>query len=186
MSQSKLANKAAVWGATALSILGAVVTVILLINSFKYGFDWYQFIPAVLYLLAFAALGSYALAKGFKSAITFPAVLFSYGLVVLMTGVVFPPIYPHGTKYIFLALSVLILIGLVAFYLKWADVKTSKIILTIAYVAELAASIAAISGNPMMMEGNFVAQVAAFIRPIILSTLAVCYLSRMQAKKQGK
>lgn len=186
MPQNRLANKAAVWAATALCVLGATVSVILLINSFRYGFDWYQFIPAVLYLLAFAALGSYALTKGFRSSITFPSVLFSYGLVILMTGVVFPPIYPHGTKYIFLALSVLILIGLAAFYMKWADVKTSKIILTLAYAAELAASIAALTGNPMMMEDNFTAQVAAFIRPIILSSLTVCYLSRMQAKKQGK
>lgn len=186
MSQHKLASKAAVWAATALSILGAVISLILLVNSFKYGFDWYQFIPAVLYILAFAALGSYAMAKGLKSTITFPSVLLSYGTVVLMTGVVFPPLYPHGTKYIFLALSLLILIGLVAFNKKWADVKTSKIILTAAYVAETAASLSAVIGNPMTMEGNFVAQVAAFIRPIILSTLAVCYLSRMQAKKQGK
>lgn len=186
MSQNKLASKTAVWGATALSILGAAVSVILLVSSFKYGFDWYQFIPAVLYILAFAALGSYALAKGFKSVVTFRSVLISYGFVVLMTGVVFPPVYPHGTKYIFLALSILILIGLVAFDRKWSDVKTSKIIITVAYAAEVAASLCAVIGNPMMMEGNFVAQVAAFIRPIILSTMAVCYLSRMQAKKQGK
>ena len=186
MSQNRLANRTAVWMAAAFSVLGAVVSIIMLVSSLKSGFDWYTFIPAVLYLLSFAALGTYAFSKGFKSSITFRSVLISYWLVVLMTGVVFPPVYPHGTKYIFLALSILILIGLVAFDRKWSDVKTSKIIITVAYAAEVAASLCAVIGNPMMMEGNFVAQVAAFIRPIILSTMAVCYLSRMQAKKQGK
>ena len=186
MSQSKLANKGAVCAACILAGFGAVISVILLVNSFKYGFDWYQFIPAVLYVLSFAALASYALSKGFKSVVTFRSVLVSYALVVLMTGVVFPPVYPHGTKYFFLALSILILVGLFAFDKKWADVKFAKIILTVTYVAELLASFASLFGNPMMVEGDFVSQTSLFIRPIIFSTLAVCYLSRMQAKKQGK
>lgn len=170
--------------AAAFSVLGAVVSIIMLVSSLKSGFDWYTFIPAVLYLLSFAALGTYAFSKGFKSSITFRSVLISYWLVVLMTGVVFPPVYPHGTKYIFLALSILILVGLVIFERKWADVKLARIMLTIAYVAELAASLAALFGNNM--GSDFVARVSLFIRPIILSTIAVCYLSRMQAKKEGR
>lgn len=184
MSQNRLANRTAVWMAAAFSVLGAVISIIMLVSSLKSGFDWYTFIPAVLYLLSFAALGTYAFSKGFKSSVTFRSVLVSYWLVVLMTGVVFPPVYPHGTKYIFLALSILILVGLVIFERKWADVKFARIMLTIAYVAELTASLAALFGNSM--ERGFVAGASLFIRPVILSTMAVCYLSRMQAKKEGR
>lgn len=184
MSNFRLASKTAVFGATILSLLGAVISVILLVNSLKNGFDWYQFIPATLYILSFASLGSYALSKGFRSSVTFRSVIISYGIVVLMTGVVFPPVYPQGTKYIFLAFSLLIIFGLVAVDRKWSDVRFSKMILTIIYAIELAASFSALFGNPMLMENDFVAQVSVFIRPIILSTFSVCYLSRMQAKKR--
>ena len=182
----KIANKFVKAAAAVLALFGTVIAVILLVSSFTQGFDWYRFLPAVLYILCFVVLFLYAFTKGKSSPRTFQTVLLSYGLVVLVTGLIFPPVFPHGTKWLFFTLSALILLGLFLFNMKWADVKLSKVILTLTYIFEVAIAIAALRGNPMVMDEDFVARCAVWIRPIILGDIAVCYLGRMYEKSKAK
>lgn len=187
MKTKKLANKIAIVVCCILAVIGAAISVLLLVNSVKYGFDWYRFIPAMLYVICFADLVAYACTGAIKSRPAFQSVLFSYALVVIVTGILFPPIYPQGTKVFFLICSALIVLGLIGFNFFWSNVKASRIFLTFAFVAECVAAYGALTGNPMAMEDNVVAQLAVFIRPIILTTLAVCYLTRMYEKSlEGK
>ena len=46
--------------------------------------------------------------------------------------------------------------------------------------------IAALRGKPMVMDEDFVARCAVWIRPIILGDIAVCYLGRMYEKSKAK
>lgn len=184
MKQLKIANKFAIISAGALCVFGAVIAVLQLINSLKYGFDLYRFGPAVLFILSFALLAAYALSVGLKSAQTFQAVMAAYGLVVIVNGLIFPPVYPHGTKIIFMIADVLVVLGLLSFNSFWSNVKLSKVFLTVAWAVELTAAFMALNGNPMALEDDFVARAALFIRPIIISTIAVCYLARMYQKKK--
>jgi len=182
MSQLRFANRFAAIASGILSLAGAVLAVILLVNSLAGGFDWYRFLPAVLYLLCFATLAIYAFGKKIKSKYTFPSVLAAYGLVVLITGIIFPPIYPQRFKLIFTILPILILVGLVGFNFFWKNIKLSRLFLTVAYVFELGMALLSLFGNPMLMEGDVVEQLSVFIRPVILSSVAVCYLTRMYEK----
>ena len=183
MQKKKITNRFAIAGAAVLSVFGFVISFIQLVDSLKYGFDFYRFGPAFLFIVCFLLLAAYAFSHGLKSVATFRSVLASYGLVVILTGIVWPPVYPHGTKIYFIAAAVLVVLGLFSFDRSWADVKKSRIFLTFAYIVELVSAYFALTGNPMAMEGNFVAQSTLFIRPIILSTIAVCYLARMYQKK---
>lgn len=186
MIQMRFANKVAAIAAGILSVAGAVLAAILLANSIKGRFDWYRFIPAVLYLLCFATLVVYAFTKGIKSKYAFQSVLAAYGLVVLVTGLVFPPVYPQRFKILFIAFPVIILLGLVGFNFFWKNVKVSRLFLTVSFIFELVLAFLSIYGNPMLMEGDVVEQLAMFIRPVILSSVAVCYLTRMYEKiKEG-
>lgn len=187
MIKMRFANKMAAIASGILSFAGAVLAVILLINSIKGAFDWYRFIPAVLYLLCFFTLAVYAFTKGIKSKYAFQGVVAAYGLVVLMTGLVFPPVYPQRFKLIFIAMPVIILLGLVGFNFFWKHVKVSRLFLTVSFIFEMALALLSIYGNPMLMEGDIVEQLALFIRPVILGSVAVCYLTRMYEKinKEG-
>lgn len=186
MKQKRLASKFAIAATWVFALFGVVISVLQLVSSVRYGIDWYRFIPSVLYLLCFADLVIYSSTGAIQSKYAFLAVLVNYGLVVLFTGVLFPPVFPHGTKFLFMALSIIIVLGLLGFNFMWSRPVASKVFLTFAYVAELAAAFAALSGNPMMLDGDFVAQASLFIRPIILSAMAVCFLTRMYEKKHEK
>ena len=185
MLKMKFANRLAAIAAALLCVFGIVIAVIQLVAAAKsQPFDWYRFIPAVLYLLCFAALIAYSMASLVPSKIAFPAVLATYGLVVLVTGIIYPPVYPHGMKYLFVVLAALIILGLAAFNWTWADVKQARLMLTFAYAFELFASVAGlfVMLDDPMAEYSVVDKAALFIRPIILGAVAVCYLTRMYEK----
>lgn len=182
MKTKRLANKIVIAVAALLALGGTVISVLQLIESVKYTFDYYSFIPAVLYILCFVDLVIYASTGVLKSPIAFRAVLVAYGLVIITTGLVWPPVFPNGTKVIFMALSAFVLLGILGFNKFGLDVKKAKIFLALAFVAECAYTYGALTGDPMNMEDNTIAQLATFIRPIILSCLAVCYLARMNEK----
>ncbi|MBQ0077707.1 MAG: hypothetical protein KBS55_03615 [Bacteroidales bacterium] len=182
MKENRLASKIVIAAASVLAAGGAVLSVIQLVNSLRYGFDYYTFIPAVLYIICFADLAIYAFSGIIKSGTAFKFVLLSYAFVVIVTGLLMPPVFPQGTKFIFMALSALVVAGLAGFNFLWYKVVLSKVFLTFAYFAELAYAYGALTGNPMAMEGDIVAQLSVFIRPILLSTMAVCYLARMYEK----
>jgi hypothetical protein len=181
----KFANRMAAIASALLCVFGIIITVMLLFGAAKARpFDWYRFIPALLYILCFAALLAYSMVSLVPSKVAFPAVLATYGLVVLVTGIIYPPIYPHGMKYLFVVLSALIILGLAAFNWTWADVKQARLMLTFAFAFELFASVTGlfVMLDYPMAEYSFVDKAALFIRPIILGAVAVCYLTRMYEK----
>jgi len=186
MMKMKFANRLAAIAASLLCVFGMVIAVLLLIEAVKSDpFDWYRFIPAVLYILCFLAIVGYAMDSLIPSKIMFNSVLLTYGLVVLFTGIIYPPVYPHGMKTLFIVLSALIIVGLGMFTWIWKEVKKAKIILTFAYVFELFAAIAGLvvmTGNPMAGTYTTIDRLALFIRPILLSSIAVCYLVRVYEK----
>lgn len=183
MKQKRLSNKLAIAVACVLATAGIVFSACALIDSLKQGIDWYRFIPAVLYVLCFVDLILYATTGVVGTKLSFDAILINYGLVVLFTGLLFPPVFPHGSKVFFLAISALVVVGLVGFRFCWRDVQRSKLFLIYAIAAELASAIAAIKGNPMALSGNAVAVISLFIRPVIICILILCYQTRMSEKK---
>lgn len=184
MSEFRFANKVAVAGSAFLAGAGTVLSFILLADSVRGTINWYDFPPAVLYIFCFATLGFYTFSKRISTITAFRCVLVSYGLVVAVTGIFLPPVYPHGTETVFLVLSVLILFSLVAFDRNARNLSLAKILLTIIYGAEVLGSFAHLFGDPMLTDGNLTAKLACFIRPVIISTLAVCYLVRMYEKSK--
>lgn len=185
MTQMRFANKLAAIASGILSLAGAVLAVILLVNSLSPAFDWYRFVPAVLYILSFATLVAYAFTKGIKSKYAFQSVLGAYALVVLITGLVFPPVYPYGYKLMFYICPAIILLGLLCFNFYWKNVKLSRLFLTVAFVFEIVLALLALNPGPMV-ELSLVDKLALFIRPVILCAVAVCYLTRMYEKSKNK
>lgn len=182
MKQKGLSSKAVVAVTNLLAIAGAAFSAMLLVNSVKYGIDWYRFIPSVLYILCFIDLCIYSWSGIIKSPFAFRSVLLTYGLIEILTGIVFTPVFPKGTAWIFIALSVMIVIGLIGFNFAGTRLKPARVFLIFACLAEIASAIAAVTGNPMEMEGDTVAVLSTFIRPVIVLILTICYLSRMAEK----
>ena len=185
MGKGKLLNRAATWAAQIFAFLGAMMAGLMIGRSLRYGLDWYQFLPGVLYGLCFIALAIYSYTKKISSSLAFRAVLISYSLVLLVSGIIWPPVYPFGTKLLFQILAGAIIIALFFFDRNWADVKKAKILFTAVYVFEFSAAMASLLSNPML-SGDLIDSLSLFIRTIILSTFAVCYLTRMYEKSQGK
>lgn len=182
MKQKRLSSKLTIAIACVLATAGIVFSAFALIDSLKQGIDWYRFIPAALYVLCFVDLVLYATTGAVGTKASFDAILLNYGLVVIFTGLLFPPVFPHGSKVFFLAISALVVVGLIGFRFSWKDVRRSRLFLIYAITAELASAIAAIKGNPMALSGDTVAVISLFIRPVIICILILCYQARMAEK----
>ena len=89
MLKMKFANRMAAIASALLCVFGIIITLMLLVGAAKARpFDWYRFIPALLYILCFASLIAYSMVSLVPSKVAFPAVLATYGLVVLVTGII--------------------------------------------------------------------------------------------------
>ena len=180
--QLRFPSKTATVAANIFTVFGTVISLLLLEKSIVGGFDWYKFLPAVCYLISLGALAGYAFSKEMKSSTAFNSVLISYGLVLLVTGILFPPVFPHGTKPLFVAFSVIIIMGFFLLVKFWNSLKITGTLFAVFIILELISSFSALLGNPMMRNGSFIEKSSLFVRPVILGAFAICYLTRIYEK----
>ena len=182
MFSNRFASKVAPVVSSIFALGGIILSVVLLVHSFSGGFDWREFLQAVLYLFCFVTLIAYSVSSSVKSPFAFRSVLVSYGIVLLVTGLLFPPLFPIRLKAIFLAFPVLLIMVLLSFDYFAGDVKTARIFLICAFIYETGLAFTSFFYSQNVLDGGTPEVLSLFIRPVILGSFTFCYLSRMRKR----
>lgn len=164
--------------ALVVSALGMVDFMFFLKNKFVFIHMTICFVIALLCLII-------VLRKDRSSGIMFYLIMFLYALELLGTGILVPLVEWPGAilKCSVIALSALVFIGLMVFNGKWRNYFFARPLISVLVAIELAIAFATVFAykDAFFADTNLILW-SAFMRPIILASIALSYEFHMRAR----
>lgn len=192
-STTKPLNNFFVWANTTLTFVGAVICLIIAIKSAFIQFNWQNLLVSFIGLVAFAMAFTIEIRREKHTYIMFPIIVWCYALAILLNSILFP--YTSALETITqsdasrataLLESVLVFAGLFTFNADWRNFKSSKILISVIFFAELITAILLSINGPATIladsSNKFLTIASLYLRPIMAGALAVTYITHVQAK----
>lgn len=123
--------------------------------------------------------------KDRSSGILFYIVMFLYMAALLATGIMIPlAVWPGTTlKYVVIALSVLVVVGLIVFNVIWRNYNAARPLISVLVAIEWVIAVLTVTGfsDAGFADFNLILGMA-FARPVTLSALALTYIQHHLAR----
>lgn len=190
---TKPLNNFVVWANTTLTFVGAVICLVIAIKSAFIHINWQNLLVSVIGFLAFTMAFVIEIRKEKHTYFMFPVIVWCYALAILLNSILFPYTsaletitQSNASRTTALLESVLVFAGLFSFNADWRSFKSSKILITIIFFAELITAILLSINGPATIladsRNKFLTIASLYLRPIMAGVLTVTYITHVQAK----
>ena len=192
-STTKPLNNFFVWANTTLTFVGAVICLLIAIKSAFIQFNWQNLIVSIIGLVAFTLAFVIEIRREKHTYKMFNIIVWCYALAILLNSILFPYTaaletitQSDASRTTALLESVLVFAGLFTFNSDWRNFKSSKILISVIFFAELITAILLSTQglNTILTDSSnkFLTIASLYLRPIMAGALAVTYITHVQAK----